>query len=910
MAKETTSSATNTLTSILEGLQTPLIKGIAISLAGISLTGYLLIFLWDRKLRKPMKDQLNTLIEEGNYQKLIEEFKDQIVNRPELLQEIADHFAQLGLADNQHLEIYRMAYQHNRAGKEALLLLAQSDARLGKQDPASLELYQSAIALGSNSQIILETLSDYYYNQRSWKEASRYHELLIDTGEPSPEIYVKLAECYLQLNRNDSSVIPVFETALSTEPSNSNFIMALATSYSQSGRQDSQACLTYEQALKHKPDLITVRLSLCRALLAQKKLSACIDHCQYFISKGILDTEVSEVLGGVYLQTGQWQQAETVFRRLSSHSNEMPQHLQGLALSMAEQNRNDPEALSLYEKVIKQNPDFVPALRMMFPVYCIRQDIDSILHAGFKLVETISYNAEEMAPALDKVILKLSTHPDIHILQGWVYARTNQPDYAITCVSRALEINPSKEMVSRAIEVLDYLIRSNPHNREILKTRAEWKVKAGMLQEALADYEKIFREEGAASSIVTELISTYQSVLLEVNDLEIRYRLGTVYESISKFQEAILEFQQSAKDDNLKITSRIHMARCFLSLKKPDIALSQMEDLDNGTEILSVYYDIAHQYLESSLTDKAYILLEKIHKAQDDFKDVSLLLSQTRMNLQEEKLDKSFASHPPSERPSRRFQIIGEIARGGMGVVYCAMDTLLNEMVALKMLPKEFNEDEQALERFLREVRATRKLNHPHIVRIHDIGEEQGQFFISMEYINGKTLRQLQKDKGRFSEKELWPLMLQVGQALSTAHTQGVIHRDIKPANIMLDASNTIKVMDFGIAKMSNAERLTQTNDFLGTPLYMSPEQCQGQPVDARSDIYSLGITLYELLMGDLPFKEGNIAYHHIHTPAPQPLGLSPLGQKIILKCLAKNPSDRYQTVEEMFTDIEKACSS
>ncbi len=100
-----------------------------------------------------------------------------------------------------------------------------------------------------------------------------------------------------------------------------------------------------------------------------------------------------------------------------------------------------------------------------------------------------------------------------------------------------------------------------------------------------------------------------------------------------------------------------------------------------------------------------------------------------------------------------------------------------------------------------------------------------------MEYINGKTLRQLQKDKGRFSEKELWPLMLQVGQALSTAHTQGVIHRDIKPANIMLDASNTIKVMDFGIAKMSNAERLTQTNDFLGTPLYMSPEQCQGQPL-------------------------------------------------------------------------------
>jgi len=280
------------------------------------------------------------------------------------------------------------------------------------------------------------------------------------------------------------------------------------------------------------------------------------------------------------------------------------------------------------------------------------------------------------------------------------------------------------------------------------------------------------------------------------------------------------------------------------------------------------------------------------------------------MHLQEEKLHQTRPVAKPSDKPSRRFQIIGEIARGGMGVVYCAMDTLLNEMVALKMLPREFNQEEQAVERFIREVRTTRKLNHPHIVRIYDIGDEDGQLFISMEYINGKTLRQIQKEKGPFPEKELWPMMKQVCQALATAHAQGVIHRDIKPANIMLDSSHHIKVMDFGIAKLPNAERLTQTNDFLGTPLYMSPEQCQGLPVDQRSDIYSLGVTLFELLTGNLPFNEGNIAYHHISTPPPVPAGLSPLGQQIILKCLSKNPAERYQSAEEMLLDIEKACSA
>jgi tetratricopeptide (TPR) repeat protein len=905
-----TEAAARSIPTLIEKLQTPLIRGVAITLAGISLSGGIVLYLWDRKLRKPVKMQFKTLIEEGYYQQALEQFKEKIFTDPDLIQEISDHFTQLQQSDNQSLEIYKKAYEINRAGKDTLMLLAQAEAKEGKQDAHSIELYQSAIALGIDSPIILETLSDYYYRQRLWKEAAHYYRMLTDSGESSPEIYVKLAKCYLQLNQNDETIIPIYETALATEPSNQALTLALATSYSQLGRQDAPACLAYEQALKIKPDLILVRLTLCRALLAQKKLSACIEHCQYFIHKGIIDDDVSELLGGVYLQTGQWQQAETVFRRLSSHDKDLACSLPGLAQSLAEQNRNDAEAIAIYEKALKLKPVIIPVLKRMFPIYCQQENIDAILESGFILVQDKACNAGQMAAALEKVILKLSATPEIHLLQGWIYARTNQPEYALTCLRRALETNPSKEMMEYVIEALNYLITQNPKNRELLKERAELKIKTGTPKEALPDYEMIFREEGKDSPILKDLLNTYRLLLNENDDLELRYRLGNTLESLGRYQDAVLEFQQSAKEENLKISSRIHMARCFLSLKKTDIALSQLEGLDATTEILSVYYDIAQQYLESARTDKAYILLEKIHSVKDDFKDVGLLLSQTRMHLQEEKLHQTRPVAKPSDKPSRRFQIIGEIARGGMGVVYCAMDTLLNEMVALKMLPREFNQEEQAVERFIREVRATRKLNHPHIVRIYDIGDEDGQLFISMEYINGKTLRQIQKEKGPFSEKELWPMMKQVCQALATAHAQEVIHRDIKPANIMLDSSHHIKVMDFGIAKLPNAERLTQTSDFLGTPLYMSPEQCQGFPVDQRSDIYSLGVTLFELLTGSLPFTEGNIAYHHIRTPPPAPAGLSPLGQQIILKCLAKDPAERYQSADELFVDIEKACSA
>lgn len=250
-----------------------------------------------------------------------------------------------------------------------------------------------------------------------------------------------------------------------------------------------------------------------------------------------------------------------------------------------------------------------------------------------------------------------------------------------------------------------------------------------------------------------------------------------------------------------------------------------------------------------------------------------------------------------------RFMILEEINRGSMGVIYRARDKVLDEIVALKVLNDYLAADPTALERFKREARAAKRLSHPNIVRIHDMYEVGPKKLLSMEYIKGRDVKTLLREKGAFSCEEVVKIALGVSEALAYAHQQHIVHRDIKPANIMITEDGTVKVTDFGIAKMTTAgaDVTRSGSQIIGTPLYMAPEQIKGGDVDARADIYSLGVTMYEMISGRPPFLEGNIEYHHLHTPPPPLQVPTPLElAEIILRCLAKNPSERFQSAEEL----------
>ncbi len=263
-----------------------------------------------------------------------------------------------------------------------------------------------------------------------------------------------------------------------------------------------------------------------------------------------------------------------------------------------------------------------------------------------------------------------------------------------------------------------------------------------------------------------------------------------------------------------------------------------------------------------------------------------------------------------------RYEIIKLIGEGGMANVYLAYDTILERNVAVKVLRGDLADDEKFVRRFQREALSASSLSHPNIVEMYDVGEDNGNFYIVMEYIDGKTLKQLIKKRGHLTVTEAIDIMLQLTDGLSHAHDSYIIHRDIKPQNIMILEDGMVKITDFGIAMAINAADLTQTNSVMGSVHYLPPEQAAGKGSTIKSDIYSLGILFYEMLAGTMPFRGETaveIALKHIKDPMPSIRKVNPKVpqsvENIILKCTAKNPKNRYNNVRELHDDLASALS-
>ena len=261
-----------------------------------------------------------------------------------------------------------------------------------------------------------------------------------------------------------------------------------------------------------------------------------------------------------------------------------------------------------------------------------------------------------------------------------------------------------------------------------------------------------------------------------------------------------------------------------------------------------------------------------------------------------------------------RYQVIRSIGEGGMANVYLAYDTILDRNVAVKVLRGDLATDEKFVRRFQREAMSASALSHPNIVEMYDVGEDDGNYFIVMEYIDGKTLKNLIKKRGALTVAEVVDIMLQLTSAISCAHDSYIIHRDIKPQNVMILDDGRVKITDFGIAIASNASELTQTNSVMGSVHYLPPEQANGAGATAKSDIYSLGILMFELLTGKLPFKGENaveIALKQMKEQIPSVCAINPeipqSIENVILKACAKNPKNRYANVKDMYNDIKTA---
>jgi len=360
------------------------------------------------------------------------------------------------------------------------------------------------------------------------------------------------------------------------------------------------------------------------------------------------------------------------------------------------------------------------------------------------------------------------------------------------------------------------------------------------------------------------------------------------------------------------------LGEIFASKGKHGLALTKLRqavgeavlDADN----IHLFYRMATVHEAAGEVREAADLYERILTADYHYQDVEARLEATRALAESlppagESSGGSQDTLPPTRGQPGRYQILGELGRGGMGIVYKAQDTVLDRPVAFKVLPDALRDNPQALKNFLREAKSAAKLNHPNVVTVYDAGEQDGRYYIAMEYVDGTTLKEILRRRGVISTTGVLHVLVQMCEALAYAHSQKVVHRDIKTANAMWTRDKKAKIMDFGLAKVVEEVR-NHTTLVSGTPYYMSPEQTLGKNVDHRTDLYSLGVTIFEMSTGSLPFKEGNVPYHHVHTPPPDPRQVNPEVPAelaaIINRCLQKDPAARFSSAGEILEEVRR----
>jgi eukaryotic-like serine/threonine-protein kinase len=483
-------------------------------------------------------------------------------------------------------------------------------------------------------------------------------------------------------------------------------------------------------------------------------------------------------------------------------------------------------------------------------------------------------------------------------------------------------------------EAVEYLVKAGEHGAagDLFRKLARFG-DAGKEYFAAADYPaaaEAFRAAGelepaadayAQCQKYAEAATCYGQVEKKDKQAEMLEKAGNAFEAGKLFAElheidsAIRMLQQIGSDDSHYGEACSILGRMFQEKGQHSLSVKKFEEAAGSETVtranVDAFYELARAHERKGDMAGAIDIYERILSFDYHFRDVAACLERCKAQRGKAPEDSAPPSTVPGVIPTtqKRYEIVRELGRGGMGVVYLARDSVLEREVAYKVLPEGLRGNANALKNFLREAKAAAQLNHPNIVTVYDAGESEHGLYMAMELVEGTTLKEILRQRGAVSANAAVYILRQMASALQYAHGRKVVHRDIKTANTMWTTEKHVKIMDFGLAKLMEEVR-NATTLISGTPFYMSPEQTLGRDVDHRTDLYSLGVTLFELTTGELPFQKGNVPYHHVHTAPPDPRSIKPEIpeglSKIILRCLQKAPAERFQSAKELLDELDR----
>ncbi len=682
-----------------------------------------------------------------------------------------------------------------------------------------------------------------YEHLKQWDDAAQFYSLSGDSEKSAIMYqrggnYLDAAECYLSCNKN-----------------------ILAAEMYEKGREYKKAAAQYEKFGKQLKSAHLYKLSEDYERAAEK-------YEAYFLKQKVVST---------------------------NHSVEKQQQVKQAAF----------ESGTLYMKIKR----FRKAMEIFSAADFSEQAAEAAVHAGEIEKAAQFYLAAHLFEKAAKIYDAMGDEKQGH----WIMAKKYQEEGDFLEAAKAFELGESWVEAAEMYEKSGYTTgaadmyqHAGDYHRAAdlflsngnLEGAAKSLERGGRLEEAAELYVKLKKFDRAAQ--MQELIGDYYAAALLLK------QEGDVDRCISYLQKVNPDAPDFVSASGL--LGELLLERGMVSAAKDCfqkvIAKNPISDKN-----IEIYYRFAALHESEKEFKEAEALYEAILQKNYNYKDVkqrSMLLKKALKEVnkalhdsQEESPLKTVAS---DNKAPARYKMIRKIGQGGMGVVYLAEDAILKRQVAYKILPQSIRENPAVLQNFLQEARIAAALNHPNIVTIFDTGKNGDDIYITMEFIDGISLKHY-LERYRAPLRERIGIMKSICRGVIYAHERQVIHRDLKPANVMLLKDRTVKIMDFGLAKMMT-DTMQEKTSIKGTPLYMSPEQIVGEKVDTASDIYSLGCTFYRMLTARPPFSKGDIYYQHLHTPPTPPKMVTPeipaALDEIILKCLEKEKAKRFKSVKKL----------